>query len=86
MNAADIAYVYFNKDTIKHKKLDQLTKKDVFNAFGSSNIKVFTSSENLKNELYSKKWVNSNLLMMSSGNFDGLDFKEMGNKIINMDF
>ena len=86
MNAADIAYVYFNKDTIKHKKLDQLSKKDVFNAFGSSNIKVFTSSENLKKELYSKKWLNCNLLMMSSGNFDGLDFREMGNKIINMDF
>ena len=82
MNAADIGYVYYNKDTITHKKLDQLSKKDVFNAFGSSNIKVFTSSENLKNELYSKKWVNSNLLMMSSGNFDGIDFKEFGENII----
>ena len=85
MSAADTAYVYFNKDTIRHKRLDDLSKNDVYNAFGSSNVKVFTSSKDLEKELYSKKWLNSNLLMMSSGNFDGLDFKELGVKIINID-
>ena len=85
MSAADTAYVYFNKDTIRHKRLDDFSKNDVYNAFGSSNVKVFTSSKDLEKELYSKKWLNSNLLMMSSGNFDGLDFKELGVKIINID-
>ena len=85
MSAADTAYVYFNKDTIRHKRLDDFSKNDVYNAFGSSNVKVFTSSKDLEKELYSKKWLNSNLLMMSSGNFDGLDFKELGDKIINID-
>ena len=85
MSAADTAYVYFNKETIRHKRLDDLSKNDVYNAFGSSNVKVFTSSKDLEKELYSKKWLNSNLLMMSSGNFDGLDFKELGVKIINID-
>ncbi len=84
MSAADSAYVYFNKDTIRHKRLDDFSKNDVYNAFGSSNVKVFTSSKDLEKELYSKKWLNSNLLMMSSGNFDGLDFKELGVKIINI--
>ena len=85
MSAADSAYVYFNKDTIRHKRLDDFSKNDVYNAFGSSNVKVFTSSKDLEKELYSKKWLNSNLLMMSSGNFDGLDFKKLGDKIINID-
>ena len=85
MSAADSAYVYFNKDTIRNKRLDDFSKNDVYNAFGSSNVKVFTSSKDLEKELYSKKWLNSNLLMMSSGNFDGLDFKELGVKIINID-
>ena len=85
MSAADTAYVYFNKDTIRHKRLDEFSKNDVYNAFGSSNVKVFTSSKDLEKELYSKKWLNSNLLMMSSGNFDGLDFKELGDNIINID-
>tara|TARA_X000000950_G_scaffold70898_2_gene87964 strand:+ start:2671 stop:4032 length:1362 start_codon:yes stop_codon:yes gene_type:complete len=82
MSAADTAYVYFNKDTIRHKRLDDLSKNDVYNAFGCSNLKVFTSSKDLEKELYSKKWLNSNLLMMSSGNFDGLDFKELGKKLL----
>ena len=30
----------------------------------------------------SKNWLNANLLMMSSGNFDGLDFEELASKII----
>ena len=85
MSAADTAYVYFNKDTIRHKRLDDFSKNDVYNAFGSSNVKVFTSSKDLEKELYSKKWLNSNLLMMSSGSFDGLDFKELGDNIINID-
>ena len=86
MSAADTAYVYFNKDTIRHKRLDDFSKNDVYNAFGSSNVKVFTSSKDLEKELYYKKWFNCNLLMMSSGNFDGLDFKELGEKIININF
>jgi hypothetical protein len=32
--------------------------------------------------MFSKDWTNSNLLMMSSGTFDGLDFNEIADKII----
>ena len=82
MSAADQAIVYFNKETIKHKKLDDLSKSEVKEAFGTDNIKVYTSSEKLIVDLKSKNWVNANLLMMSSGNFDGIDFKEFGKNII----
>ena len=82
MLAADIAYVYYNLETIKHKRLDNITEQDVYNAFGTPNVKVFTSSDDLKNQLFSENWDNSNLLMMSSGNFDGLDFDSIANKII----
>ena len=82
MLAADIAYVYYNLETIKHKRLDNITEKDVYNAFGTLNVKVFTSSDDLQNQLFSENWDNSNLLMMSSGNFDGLDFDSIANKII----
>ena len=73
---------YFNKQTIKHKKLDDLSESEVKEAFGTDNIKVYTSSEKLIVDLKSKNWVNANLLMMSSGNFDGIDFKEFGENII----
>ena len=82
MSAADQAIVYFNKETIKHKKLDDLSENEVKEAFGTDNIKVYTSSEKLIVDLKSKNWVNANLLMMSSGNFDGIDFKEFAKNII----
>ena len=81
MVAADIAYVYYNIETIKHKKLENIDEKDVYNAFGTSNLKVFTSSKDLQDQLFSQNWDNSNLLMMSSGNFDGLDFDNIAKNI-----
>ena len=82
MSNADEAYVYFNEETIKHKRLRHIEKQDVYDAFGSTNLKVFNSSIELEKELMSKNWLNANLLMMSSGNFDGLDFDELASKII----
>ena len=81
MVAADVAYVYYNIETIKHKKLENIDEKDVYNAFGTSNLKVFTSSKDLQDQLFSQNWDNSNLLMMSSGNFDGLDFENIAKHI-----
>ena len=82
MNTADEAYVYFNEETIKHKRLKKIDKQDVYNAFGSKKLKVFNSSDELEKELLSKNWLNANLLMMSSGNFDGLDLNKLASKII----
>jgi UDP-N-acetylmuramate: L-alanyl-gamma-D-glutamyl-meso-diaminopimelate ligase len=81
MVAADVAYVYYNIETIKHKKLENIDEQDVYNAFGTSNLKVFTSSKDLQDQLFSQNWDNSNLLMMSSGNFDGLDFENIAKNI-----
>ena len=82
MSYADEAFVYFNEETILHKRLEKIEKKDVYDAFGTSNLKVFTSSKELQSHLFSKDWTNSNLLMMSSGTFDGLDFNKIADKII----
>ncbi|MDC6470334.1 Mur ligase family protein [Flavobacteriales bacterium] len=82
MSNADEAFVYFNEETILHKRLEKIEKKDVYDAFGTSNLKVFTSSKELQSNLFSKDWTNSNLLMMSSGTFDGLDFNKIADKII----
>ena len=82
MSYADEAFVYFNEETILHKRLEKIEKKDVYDAFGTLNLKVFTSSKELQSNLFSKDWTNSNLLMMSSGTFDGLDFNKIADKII----
>ena len=38
---------------------------------------VFTDSQKLQEYLQSLNWSNQNLLMMSSGNFDGIDLENL---------
>ena len=82
MQGADVAYVYFNKQTLKHKKLEDLSAEDVKNAFGGENVTVLNSSEEMVDHLLEMKWEQQNLLLMSSGNFDGIQFESLAEKIM----
>ncbi|MCB9185630.1 MAG: peptidoglycan synthetase [Flavobacteriales bacterium] len=82
MKAADTAVVYFNPKTIKHKKLPPLTKKQVKKAFGRKDLEIFKKSKELEDYLLSLNWKRKNLLMMSSGSFDGLDLGKLAKKVI----
>ena len=82
MSEADEAFIYFNPHTIAHKKLKAITEEQVQKAFGGNNIKIFTDSASLLAALKKKNWEDANLLMMSSGNFDGVDLKELAEEIL----
>jgi len=82
MDLPDEAFVYFNPETIAHKKLKKISKEQVFDCFKRSDLRVFTSSDEFVKELKSRSWKNSNLLLMSSGNFDGVDFNELVNELL----
>jgi UDP-N-acetylmuramate: L-alanyl-gamma-D-glutamyl-meso-diaminopimelate ligase len=81
MNDADEAIVYFNPHTIAHKKLKPITEEQVLHYFNRKDLKVFTNSEALQDYLRSKSLKNNVLLMMSSGNFDGIDFKHLSSQL-----
>lgn len=82
MQLADEAIVYFNPHTIEHKKLKPITREQVQQAFDRENIEVVTDSREVINTILKIDFQNKNLLLMSSGNFDGMDFKELSSKII----
>ncbi len=82
MELADEAIVYFNQHTIEHKKLKPISEEQVKEAFGGTNIRVITNTQVLQDELLKMDFENKNLLMMSSGNFDGIDFKALGEKVV----
>ena len=82
MNDADEAIVYFNPHTIEHKRLEAISVEDVMEAFGGNNISVYTDSNLLKSYLLGKEWKNSNLLLMSSGNFDGMNMDALATAIL----
>ncbi len=81
MKDADEAIVYFNPHTIAHKKLKEITTEQVLQYFDTPNLKVYTNSQELVSYLKSKSLANSVLLMMSSGNFDGIDFNELSTQL-----
>ena len=83
MDKADVPIVYFNPHAIALKKLPPLSNEMVFEAFKNKNIKVYHDSDLLKKDLLSMQWNNSVLLMMSSGNFDGYDYGQIADNIIN---
>jgi len=79
---ADVAFVYFNPHTIEHKKLQAISSEQVQNAFGSENVKVFTDSKILVENLKAISWDETNLLLMTSGNFDGVDFNDLAKELV----
>jgi UDP-N-acetylmuramate: L-alanyl-gamma-D-glutamyl-meso-diaminopimelate ligase len=82
MKKADRAIVYFNPHTIAHKKLKPITEEQVRRAFGDKRIEVFTDSGKLTETLKGMNWTDANLLMMSSGNFDGIDFARLAGELL----
>jgi UDP-N-acetylmuramate: L-alanyl-gamma-D-glutamyl-meso-diaminopimelate ligase len=82
MSAADEAIVYFNPHTIAHKKLKEITEEQILKAFGAgANLSVYTDAQLLRAHLLKTDINNSNLLMMSSGTFDGLDFNVLAKEL-----
>jgi len=80
---ADKAYVYFNPKVVEHKKLPPITPQMVKEAFASTNVTVFTNSEELITQLKTENLINSNLLLMSSGNFNGVDLNNFAKELLN---
>ncbi len=80
MASADEALVYFSPAVVKHKKLEPISIEQVQTGFGE-NVLVMTETSEVLNFIRQKNWNNSVLLMMSSGNFDGIDYDQLGAEI-----
>ena len=79
MDEADTAIVYYSSHALSIKKLPPLQESEVRDAFENKKLLVFTKTEKLLEKLKSISWANTNLLMMSSGNFDGMDLNDLAN-------
>lgn len=76
LEAADQALIYFNPEVVAHKKLPTLTVDKVKEAFGSSAITVVNSSEEVLTWLDKHLEAPATGLIMSSGNFDGIEWPD----------
>ena len=82
MEMADEAIVYYSPEVVHHKKLEPISKELVEEGFGG-NVLVMNETKEILDFIHTKKWDNSVLLMMSSGNFDGINYEELGTELSN---
>ena len=74
---ADEAVVFYSPEAVTIKKLKDITQEQIAAAFQRNNLKVFTDSNGFKEYLFSRKYQNTALLLMSSGNYGGLNFDDV---------
>ena len=79
LNKADEAVVFYSPEALNIKNLPPITEEQIFEAFGKRDLKVFTNPEEFQQYLKDMEYSNKVLLLMSSGNYGGLDFDEIRN-------
>lgn len=77
LDAADHAVVFYSPHAVEIKKLQAISQQQIKDAFQSDNLVVYTNPSEFKDFLFSQKFNNSSLLLMSSGNYGGLNFDEL---------
>lgn len=82
MAEADMAFVYFDPEVVKQKRLSPIDAEKVKIAFAGNNIEVYTDTQALQSKLRSLNYENTALLLMTSGNFSGIDLEEFSGELI----
>lgn len=82
LEPADQAVVFYSKHALQIKRLPDLPEAAVQQGFNKAGLLIFTDAALLKEWLLSVNYHNSNLLLMSSGNYDGLDVVALAQEII----
>lgn len=77
LDVADKAIVFYSPKAVMVKQLEAIKQEQIEEAFAREDIVVFTNPADLKTYLYTQDFKNSTLLFMSSGNYGGLDLKEI---------
>jgi len=77
LDAADVAVVFYSPDAVKIKQLEEVTYDQIAQSFKRDDLIIYTNPQEFKDFLFSYDLNNSALLLMSSGNYGGLNFDEV---------
>jgi UDP-N-acetylmuramate: L-alanyl-gamma-D-glutamyl-meso-diaminopimelate ligase len=81
LDAADVAVVFYSPHAVEIKKLKAISSEQIANAFQREDLIIYTNPDEFKTFLFSQEFNDASLLLMSSGDYGGLDFKEVKNLI-----
>ena len=82
LDAADVAVVFYSPDAVKIKQLEEVSYDQIAQSFQRDDLIIYTNPAEFKDFLFNYDLNNSALLLMSSGNYGGLNFDEV-NRLIN---
>ena len=74
---ADKAVVFYSPHALEIKKMDPISKAEIKDAFAREDLIVYTDPKAFKAFLFQENLTDTALLLMSSGNYGGLDFDEV---------
>ena len=77
LDAADVAVVFYSPDAVKIKQLEEVSYDQISEAFKRNDLIIYTNPEEFKSFLYEHHLKESALLLMSSGNYGGMNFDEI---------
>ena len=77
LDQADKAVVFYSPHAVKIKQLDEVTTAQIGAAFGREDLLMFTNPAEFKTFLFSQNLEQTAVVLMSSGNYGGLDFEEV---------
>jgi UDP-N-acetylmuramate: L-alanyl-gamma-D-glutamyl-meso-diaminopimelate ligase len=78
MQAADVAIVFLDKEVVEKKGNNLYTEESILTHFNRSDILYIVDKNSLDIALTKMSTMHPIYLMMSSGTFSGIDFKEIG--------
>jgi UDP-N-acetylmuramate: L-alanyl-gamma-D-glutamyl-meso-diaminopimelate ligase len=82
MERADVPVLYYSHHALSMKRLAPLKPEEVRNAFGDGRIIIYNDSVKMREDLLSMDYEETCLLLMSSGNFDGIDLEGLADDVL----
>lgn len=77
LDKADVAVVFYSPHAVKIKRLKEVSEHQIAAAFQRDDLIIYTDPMEFKTFLFSQNLKDTTLLLMSSGNYGGLDFDEV---------
>ncbi len=84
MDKADEAAVFYSRHALELKRMPPLPAEKVKEGFGKKDLQVINDKEQVMNWLRDRSYKNANLLLMSSGNYDGADILTFAGQVVKM--
>ena len=77
LDFADKAVVFYSPHAVKIKQLKEVTHEQIANVFQRDDLIIYTNPQEFKEFLFNQNLEKTTVVLMSSGNYGGLDFEEV---------